>query len=756
MRYFLAIVLALALAGTAQAGLLFDRGLPATNLNNAAGALRSNVTWASESATGFTGDDFIIGSVGENYVIDSLTVWGAQYNPLSLDIDHIWLYLGKSGSPLSLLATGAVSGNTNSNPTITHTYVNYPDGTTGYQGNSGGFYPVCKTTFSNLNYRVDGGVKYNFGVNGDNYLWWSHASNAALSGPVAQDGADGLYYNFDSINLSSVTVVDSNGNGWDKSSDVNVQVTGVSAQNVLSLDVVDSSLYIQPGQSILVNMNVANLTTRVNACQAVLGYSSTYFADPTSGAVQVPGSGPWDDLIWDSWTDSTGVPGEIDTAIGMNVSGGVGSQEDGTVAKITLTSLPGVEGVTQLVFRPDVSDIEGTLLSDLTGQAVWPAKVNSTNIIIDGTPPTMAVVQPNGGENLKGGQSYEIKWTASDANIKANSIKLEYYDGSAWQTIASGEANDGSYMWTVPSLNIATAKVRVSATDLADNTGSDESDAVFKIDSTVPDAWIMALQNSADMKTGSSSAITPVTLQGSVLIVVTASDVWVASEAPSGLAAPNPVTVVVAGVATGAVTGGGGIYSCTATIDASTANGAHLITVTATDKAGNVKTVTDWIYVNKNQITGEVQLEGYAGTSRVVTFVASFAATGGASKTWSFTATGHITPFTLTDVPDGATNISAKTEWSLRTKLPVSGGTNNQWTASFTGTEPVGQTAGAGNYLRGGDINRTNSVNVLDYSILKTNWLSNGAVADINGDGQVSTSDYAIMKSNWFKNGQEP
>lgn len=220
-----AVVLVLCLvASSAFAAILVDRGLPTANLNNAAGSDRSNVTWASTNPTGFTGDDFTIGAIGEKYLIDSLTVWGAQYNPLSLDINNIWLYLGKTGNALSMIETGSVTGNTNSNPKITHAYVTYSDNT-GYEGNSGYFYPICQTTFSGLNYLVDGGVKYNFGVKGDNFLWWNHASNAALSGST-QQGSDDKYLEFDTANLSSVVEQDSNGNGWDKSSDINVKVTG--------------------------------------------------------------------------------------------------------------------------------------------------------------------------------------------------------------------------------------------------------------------------------------------------------------------------------------------------------------------------------------------------------------------------------------------------------------------------------------------------------------------------------------------------
>ena len=223
----------------AQADLLFDRGLPSANLNNGAGSSRSNVTWQSEEANQFTGDDFVIGTAGQSYVIDSITVWGAQYNPLQLDVNNIWLYVGKAGDSLALLSTGSVTGNTNSNTKITHKFVTYADGQTDYYvGNGGTAYSICETTFSGMNLLVDGGVKYDFGVKGDNWLWWSHASNAGLSG-TTQSGADGLYKDFiTSTDLSNATFLrteDSNGNGWDKSSDINVQITGNAVPEPMSI-----------------------------------------------------------------------------------------------------------------------------------------------------------------------------------------------------------------------------------------------------------------------------------------------------------------------------------------------------------------------------------------------------------------------------------------------------------------------------------------------------------------------------------------
>ena len=103
-------------------------------------------------------------------MIDSITVWGAQYDPLSLDIDNITLYLGQAGGVLSAVSTGSLlaNSNTNSNPNITHQYVSYADSgsTNYYEGNGSVQYPLCQTTFSGLNYAVQGGVEYYFGVLG--------------------------------------------------------------------------------------------------------------------------------------------------------------------------------------------------------------------------------------------------------------------------------------------------------------------------------------------------------------------------------------------------------------------------------------------------------------------------------------------------------------------------------------------------------------------------------------------------------------
>ncbi|HET6599457.1 MAG TPA: PEP-CTERM sorting domain-containing protein [Burkholderiaceae bacterium] len=233
----------LMLASTATAApIVFDRGLPDVNINNAAGASRSNVSW--NHGSNVIGDNFSVGVAGQQYRIDTLTVWGAQYDPLSLDVSNISLYLGKEGGALSQASTGAVTGNSNSNPNITHTVVSYPDGTAFYEGNGGFHYSVIETTFSGLDWLIDGGVLYDFGVFGDDFGWFSHASNAALSG-TRQDGADDRYLSFDPTDWT-MTVLNSDrnsgGSGWDKSSDINVRITAAQVPEPTTLALVGLAL----------------------------------------------------------------------------------------------------------------------------------------------------------------------------------------------------------------------------------------------------------------------------------------------------------------------------------------------------------------------------------------------------------------------------------------------------------------------------------------------------------------------------------
>ena len=104
--------------------------------------------------------------------------------------------------------------------------------------------------------------------------------------------------------------------------------------------------------------------------------------------------------------------------------------------------------------------------------------------------PSVTVTAPNGGESWNDGSVHEITWTATD-NVGVTSIDLTYSinNGGSWLPVATGEANDGTYDWTVPDTPTTLGLVRVVARDAAANAGSDQSNANFTIISVsgVPD-----------------------------------------------------------------------------------------------------------------------------------------------------------------------------------------------------------------------------------------------------------------------------
>ena len=96
------------------------------------------------------------------------------------------------------------------------------------------------------------------------------------------------------------------------------------------------------------------------------------------------------------------------------------------------------------------------------------------------TPATVAVTQPNGGEEWRMGSAQTITWTAS--GLAEVDIELSRNNGFAWEPIATATPDDGSYDWTVAGTQTITALIRVSdATEVPDGTPNDVSDAVFNL-----------------------------------------------------------------------------------------------------------------------------------------------------------------------------------------------------------------------------------------------------------------------------------
>ena len=151
-------------------------------------------------------------------------------------------------------------------------------------------------------------------------------------------------------------------------------------------------------------------------------------------------------------------------------------------------------------------------------------------------------------------------------------------------------------------------------------------------------------------------------------------------------------------------------------------------------------------------VSGQVALEGYVGLApenvgtRSVTFVAT--ADGGApAGTWtlSLNFTNGVAPYTLPSVLGTVTNLSAKTAWNLRQRLPV----------AFSGGSATVDFAGP-NLLRAGDLDDSNSVGLPDYYALVALWYQTapaGNTADLDGNGVVDADDYFLLANRWDETG---
>lgn len=129
---------------------------------------------------------------------------------------------------------------------------------------------------------------------------------------------------------------------------------------------------------------------------------------------------------------------------------------------------------------------------------------NSVSMFLDTVAPTV-VSGPAISSILAGGSSgVIISWDVTDAS--SASVNIEFYNGSAWSTLATAQPKSGSFTWdSVPSITTNQAKLRLTATDLAGNSTQQES-ANFAIDSTIPVALSLVI-NGGVSSTGNKNVL---------------------------------------------------------------------------------------------------------------------------------------------------------------------------------------------------------------------------------------------------------
>lgn len=132
-----------------------------------------------------------------------------------------------------------------------------------------------------------------------------------------------------------------------------------------------------------------------------------------------------------------------------------------------------------------------------------PEKVKpQAEFIIDRTAPQVAVSFPANKAKLRGGDKYTVTWTAADAYLRNQPITIKWSrDGSgAFETVAEGLPNSGSFDWTVPRDMTSTGVLRIEALDKAGNLGSADSTSVL-VDSIKPKGKVTGPTISSKLET---------------------------------------------------------------------------------------------------------------------------------------------------------------------------------------------------------------------------------------------------------------
>lgn len=285
---------------------------------------------------------------------------------------------------------------------------------------------------------------------------------------------------------------------------------------------------------------------------------------------------------------------------------------------------------------------------------------------IDSTNPTTAITTPP--TDLKGGSTYSILFSSSDASGIASHSLYYAADGTNYSLIASPAAGATSYSWTVPMDNVNTARLRIVATDNSGNQSMATTSA-FIVDSIAP---AVTLSNPpAILKGGASQSIT-----------FTHSDTNViASRVLEYAQDGTNFSVVIASNPT----------SPHAWTVPSQNNAASKYRYTVTDTAGNVTTITSSAFIVDSTAPALSinNLPTYVagGSSQGITFTATDA-NGLASKTLEYSTDGT----TWTNIVTNPTSpyswtVPALNSSSARVRLSATdnaGNTNSVTAALFT------------------------------------------------------------------------
>lgn len=117
----------------------------------------------------------------------------------------------------------------------------------------------------------------------------------------------------------------------------------------------------------------------------------------------------------------------------------------------------------------------------------------------------ITIVQPNGGEVINGGLTYQVQWNASFTSGFYR-VQFSNNNGASWTTLANNVNNSGYINWMVPNQTQSNCLIRVS--DVLDSTVFDQSDAVFSTTLSTPSITNVDPNGGEVFSVGNYTAIT--------------------------------------------------------------------------------------------------------------------------------------------------------------------------------------------------------------------------------------------------------
>ena len=228
--------------------------------------------------------------------------------------------------------------------------------------------------------------------------------------------------------------------------------------------------------------------------------SDNYFTIKPSNSIQVTSPNGGETLsAGGTWDMTWNAPGSINNVkIDLSLDGG------STYPQTIVASTPNTGDFTWNPI-PDLSTSNAKIkISDASDASVFDESDNVFSIVQ--VQDSLTVIQPNGGETLQPGGSYEIKWS-STGNISDVMILLSTDSGQTFPTTITLDApNTGSYVWDpIPDLDTSTARIRVSTKTIPMK--SDDSDADFTIANTPPSITVIQPNGGEQLLIGGSYEI---------------------------------------------------------------------------------------------------------------------------------------------------------------------------------------------------------------------------------------------------------